>query len=117
LHEALALALGALRKESCLSVFNTNFVPGSNVHGLAVDPADVLVQMYVGTRYGRITWDNLPSAYAEMRYEGPNGSTWTRANVVLDIRRAMNGPVSELADTLLHELGHVFNEIRLCARI
>jgi hypothetical protein len=109
---ALAQAIADLVKSGCDAVFAGGIANGH-------DPAAVLEARVSGTQYGSISYSDLgPGTGAEER---PNfmGRITGRKRVKRTINSGLysdgtywnNGNASVNAITLLHELGHAFNDL------
>jgi RHS repeat-associated protein len=117
--KAVFSAIAALKDPGCASIFNTD----PNV--TKTDPASVFASMAFGgsDSVGSITFDKLPLADAAITDYDHNNYVSTGAGVKTDsatiklqsskLSNAYYGgqSVQDLALTLIHELGHVYNMV------
>jgi len=125
---ALFSAFQALKDPDCSGIFNTSPV------GTHYDPADVLAVMAfggstgtvpAGTYFGSIAFSSLPLDFAAVAKPDPSTSVLTgksypeqalSANIILQSSHLSDGyygaqTPQNLAVTLIHELGHLYNEV------
>jgi hypothetical protein len=119
LANATTAALNAFQDPACAGLFNTDSSRPQTYGAGLVLQAMMLDVPLSGTRFGKVTVGPLPESYKAWTQAGPDAvSTGSEArastaNIVL--QNGPNGPryteasPQELASTLIHELGHVFN--------
>ncbi len=119
---ALFSALDALDDPDCARIFNTN--------SSTYSPRAVLAMMAFGgtatgvpsgTYFGSVKFDRIPVAFNAVTVPDKTTGVWTgsgvqavSADIYLQTNKLSNGfygsaTVQDLALTLIHELGHVFN--------
>jgi RHS repeat-associated protein len=108
---ALAQALADLQKPDCAAVFAGGIAKGD-------DPAAVLQAIVAGTQYGSVLFENLgPGTGAQE--SAPLHAPWKKKTVKIEINSGTypdgiywnKGNAGVNALTLLHELGHAFNDL------
>jgi hypothetical protein len=108
---ALAQALADLKKPGCSAVFAGGIAAG-------FDPATVLQDIVSGAQYGSVSFKDL-GAGTGAEESAPFHAPWKKKSVKIVINSGTypggvywnNGNASVNALTLLHELGHAFNDL------